>query len=287
MLNKNFFKKYSLFVLGFTLLTILWGAWVRISLSGDGCGQHWPLCNEAILPNSIEALVEWLHRLTSGIAFLFVLILFIFALIIYPKKHLVRKLSSLAFILMIVEALIGALLVLAKLVTIDQSTLRVFVLAFHLINSLILVGALSLCYSASLFDKIKLQKPHVYFLLAFPVLALTGNIASLAATLFPTSSLAQSLALDFAENAHITVQLRPFHPMLAIAFLVALVMVAYSSPAFKSLKWVSVFAFFAVAFGFATLLSLSPVWMKIAHLFIAYMLWIVLVNISFKKTNIL
>ena len=286
MLNKNFFKKYSLFVLGFTLLTILWGAWVRISLSGDGCGQHWPLCNEAILPNSIEALVEWLHRLTSGIAFLFVLILFIFALVIYPKKHLVRKLSSLAFILMIVEALIGALLVLAKLVTIDQSTLRVFVLAFHLINSLILVGALSLCYSASLFDKIKLQKPHVYFLLAFPVLALTGNIASLAATLFPTSSLAQSLALDFAENAHITVQLRPFHPILAIAFLVALVMVAYSSPAFKSLKWVSVFAFFAVAFGFATLLSLSPVWMKIAHLFIAYMLWIVLVNISFKKTKI-
>lgn len=280
MLHKKKFKKYNLFVLAFTLVTILWGAWVRISLSGDGCGKSWPLCNKSVLPHDVTAGVEWLHRLSSGLSFLFVLFLFILALKIYPKQHLIRRLSFLSFALMIVEAFIGALLVLGQLVTHNESLLRVFVLAFHLINSLLLVGALMLCWSSSLFNQIKIKTPGFYFLLAFPILALTGNIASLAATLFPADSLSQALALDFVENAHLTVQLRPFHPFLAVLFTMILGMFAYF---INSLKWVALFAGLAVIFGFATLLNLSPVWMKLSHLLIAYLLWLAIVQISFKK----
>ncbi len=280
MFNKKKFKKYSFFTLVFTILTILWGAWVRISVSGDGCGNHWPLCKQSFLPDDSFALIEWLHRLTSGLCLLFILVLWILSFKIYPKKHLLRKLSSLSFLLILIEALIGAVLVLGNLVGLNESYFRVSVLAFHLINSLILVASLTLCWQASLWDKIKVKTPPFYFLLAFPILALTGNIASLAGVLFPTESLSQALALDFLPTAHITLKLRPLHPLFATLFLIILGVFTFSE---KTLKSIAIFTLFAFLFGFATLVSLSPLWMKLSHLLIAYILWISLVRISFEK----
>ena len=280
MFTKNQFKKYSLFTLIFTILTILWGAWVRISVSGDGCGNNWPLCKQSFLPDDIFSMIEWLHRLTSALSFLFVLGLFFLAFKIYPKKHLLRKLTSLSFLLIIVEISIGALLVLNNFVGLNKSYFRVFVLSLHLINSLALVATLTLCWKSSLWDKIKTKAPQFYFLFAFPVLALTGNIASLAGVLFPTESLSQSLALDFLPTAHITLKLRPLHPLLAMLFLIFVGTLSFSV---KKLKYITFFTLFTVLFGFATLINLSPVWMKISHLLIAYTLWMSLVYISFEK----
>ena len=285
----SFFKKYSLFALVFTLLTIFWGAWVRLSFSGDGCGNSWPLCENQIFPENIKALIEWLHRLSSGLSFVFILVLAVMAFKIYPKSHGARVFSLTSLVLILIEALIGALLVLTGLVGANQETVRVLVLAIHSVNSLLLMGALSLCYKMSLWEKrgekitenLKLEKPLIYFVLLFPLLALTGNIASLAGQLFPSLSLSSALILDLLPSSHISLKIRPFHPLLAISFLLGLGFFAFSN---KSLLAPVLAVLGMVLFGFATLIFLSPLWMKLTHLVLAYSLWIFLLSSSVQKT---
>ena len=278
--TKKGFKSFSFFSLIFTLIVILWGAWVRFSHSGDGCGNDWPLCKGSLTPDSFAALMEWIHRATSGLSLLIVFSLVFLAFKVYPQKHLVRKLSLSTGVLILIEALIGAVLVLASLTGSDSSGLRMIVLAFHLINSLLLVAALTLCWQSAFADKISFKKPHIYFVGIFPLLALTGSIASLAGTLFPSESLMQSFLLDFMPESHITLKLRPLHPLLALGF-VTFCLIAFS----EKKKALAGMAVIALCSGIITLLSLSPVWMKLTHLLIAYSLWIVLVKSSFKFTH--
>ena len=280
--SKLLFRRASLWTLAVVLASILWGAWTRISHSGDGCGDRWPLCGEELLPESGKALVEWIHRLSSGLSLLMVLGLFALALKIYPKGHIVRKFALASLALIIVEALIGAVLVLARLVALDMSAMRVAVLAFHLINSLLLAGALTLCWQAAFAKTITVKKPLIYFALAFPFLALTGNIASLAATLFPAESLSEALAMDFLPSAHIALKLRPLHPFLAAAFAFGLL---WTAAARKDLRLLAAGSLLVALFGFATLISLSPAWMKLTHLLLAYLLWIALVSLSLQKAE--
>ena len=289
-LTASFFKKYSLFVLVFTLLIIFWGAWVRLSFSGDGCGNSWPLCDGNVFPENMKAIIEWIHRLSSGLSFIFVFILWIVTFKIYPKKHGLRWFSFSAFVLIFIEALIGAILVLSGLVGENVEKIRVLVLAVHSVNSLLLVGALTLCYKMSLWEKrgdkitenFKFKKPLIYFVCLFPLLALTGNIASLAGQLFPSESLSSALALDLLPSSHISLKIRPFHPLLAVSFLLGFVFLAFS----KKQLWRPTLAVFGVVlFGFSTLVLLSPLWMKIVHLVLAYILWIFLLDTSIQKSE--
>src|SRR5690349_12098873 len=50
-------------------LLIVLGAIVRISGSGMGCGDHWPLCNGHLFPplDDIRTVIEWSHRLVASI----------------------------------------------------------------------------------------------------------------------------------------------------------------------------------------------------------------------------
>ena len=273
-MNKKFFQKYTFFTLIFTLGVILWGAWVRLSHSGEGCGSDWPLCEGALLPQETSAaFIEWFHRLTSGLSLVFILVLFVLSYKIYPKKHLIRKLSALALAFIFIEALIGAVLVLASLVGSNLSLLRMGVFLFHLFNSLLLVGTLSLCWKGAHFEKLKWKKPIVYFLIAFPALILTGGVASLAGTLFPSESLSEAFALDWLATSHIALKLRPLHPLFAGLFLVFLGVFAQPFQVYKKTFYLFVFAFL---FGLSTLLLLSPIGMKLGHLLIAYILGITL-----------
>ena len=289
-LNPSFFKNYSLFTLAFTLLTIFWGAWVRLSFSGDGCGNSWPLCENKIFPENITALIEWLHRLSSGLSLVFIFVLFALAFKIYPKNHGVRRFSIASFILILIEALIGAILVLSGLVSANAEKIRVLILALHSINSLLLVGALTLCYKMSFWEKrgkkitdnLKLEKPLIYFVGLFPLLALTGNIASLAGQLFPSLSLSSALALDFLPSAHISLKIRPLHPLLAVSFLLGISFFAFSK---KHLIVPALTVLGVALFGFSTLVFLSPLWMKITHLILAYGLWIFLLDSSIQKKS--
>ena len=274
MNSKIFFKKYSLFTLIFTLGVILWGAWVRLSHSGEGCGSNWPLCKGSVLPeNTMASFIEWFHRFTSGLSLLFIIGLFILSLKIYPKKHLVRKLASFALIFILIEALIGAVLVLSSLVGSNSSHLRVGVFIFHLLNSLFLIITLTLCWKGSFSHQIKWKKPLVYFLITFPLLILTGGIASLAGTLFSAKSLNEAYLMDWLPSSHITLKLRPLHPLFAGLFVIFFGVLARP---YKTYKRTFYFIIFAVLFGITTLLLLSPLGMKLIHLLIAYALGIIL-----------
>ena len=277
--TKEAFGKFSLFSLIFILGVILWGAWVRFSHSGDGCGNDWPLCRGQFTPDSFSALMEWIHRATSGLSLLIIFGLVFLAFKIYPKKHIVRKISLAAGVLILMEALIGAVLVLASLTGSDSSSLRVIVLALHLVNSLLLVATLTLCWQSAFSQTMIIKKPHIYFVCVFPLLALTGSIASLAGTLFPSESLMQSFLLDFLPESHITLKLRPLHPLLALGF-AACCLIVFS----EKKKILAGMAVVAVCSGFITLVSLSPIWLKLSHLLIAYILWIVLIQNAFQST---
>src|SRR5579864_5069358 len=87
------FTRYAWGVLGWNLLVILWGAYVRATGSGAGCGAHWPLCNGEVVPRSppVEMLVELSHRVTSGLALVLSIGLFVWALRGYPRGHRVRR----------------------------------------------------------------------------------------------------------------------------------------------------------------------------------------------------
>ena len=273
------FKRFSSFTLVFTLGVILWGAYVRFSHSGDACGSDWPLCRGKLIPDSLPALTEWIHRATSGLSLLLVLGLALCALKVYPPKHIVRKFALSTGVFILIEALIGAVLVLASLTGSDDSGLRVTVLNLHLINSLLLTGGLVLCRQGALGGRAFIKKPFIYFVAVFPLLALTGSVASLAGTLFPSESLSQAFISDFLPDSHITLKLRPLHPLLALGFVLWIFLSAEGKKLFIG---ISSAAFLS---GLITLLTLSPVPMKLIHLSAGYALWIFLVKSAFLFTS--
>ena len=65
---------------GFTYLLIILGAIVRITGSGMGCGEHWPLCNGKLLPPlDLPTLIEYTHRLVAASVSILVLALATYA----------------------------------------------------------------------------------------------------------------------------------------------------------------------------------------------------------------
>src|SRR6187551_827543 len=146
------FARFARALLGYTLGVILFGAGVRITDSGAGCGQHWPTCNGEVLhlPKSLATLIELTHRLTSGVSMLAVLALLIGAFRLYPRGHVVRASAAFSFVMIVIEALLGMLIVLMRWVVHDASFGRIFALPLHLISTALLTAALTWCaYYAS------------------------------------------------------------------------------------------------------------------------------------------
>lgn len=253
----------------YTLLVILWGAWVRISHSGDGCGDHWPLCDGQLIPDFHEkkTWVEYSHRMMSGVYGLFVIYLF-FSLKSSALKS-VRLLNVLLLAFMTSEALLGALLVKGKLVTVDDSVTRLFVMSLHQLNSFMLTGVTYLLYVSLKYSRQRLQISYPWLPVLFMALPLTGAIAALSTTLFPSVSLWQGILHDFSHETHLFVRLRILHPLLASAISIGFILWCYS----KNLNRLALEFLIAMFVGVITLLTLSPVYLKLAHLLIAHVLW--------------
>jgi cytochrome c oxidase assembly protein subunit 15 len=287
-------SKFSLYVLIFNILVILWGAYVRASGSGAGCGAHWPLCNGEIIPSTekIQTLVELSHRLTSGLAFLLVIILFFWVRKSFPKQNIVRKFAAWSLIFMIIEALIGAALVLLKLVGDNDSSHRAAVVGFHLINSFALLAALTLTWSSQ--NKSDSSHSHelthknrewgltpIYVLIfLFAVVSCFGAITALGDTLFPSTSLQEGFAKDFLSSSHFLIKLRIWHPVLAV--ITSILIWIYCthrlntsfSRTFFSLRALIVAQ---IIFGFINLLMLAPIWAQLIHLLFACCCWVSLI----------
>lgn len=264
----------------YTLLVIIWGAWVRISHSGNGCGDHWPLCHGDFIPNLShkKTAVEYLHRIMSGLYG-------IFAIIIYltvrkrPTSRLARTLATSVLVLTIIEALLGAVLVKQNLVTVNDSVFRLIMMSLHQVNSFLLTGSVYLLYRSLLKTEYLISKK---VLTAFILVVTAGAIAALSNTLFPSESLLAGIQQDFQASAHLFVRLRFIHPALAVLFSLYIIYHGY-----KKENFVLVIKFMlAIVIGFITLLLHEAVAIKIIHLLIAHYLWsqILYENLKIKSS---
>src|SRR5688572_7081173 len=139
------FIRYAWVALAMTVLVIVWGAVVRATGSGAGCGSHWPLCNGDIVPlaPTVSTVIEFVHRVTSGLVMVMAVGLVVMARRTFPAGHLARKWSWISLIFMAIEAAIGAGIVLLKLVEGNTSALRAGYVGGHLVNTLLLVAAMT------------------------------------------------------------------------------------------------------------------------------------------------
>lgn len=287
------YAKYAWGVLFYNLLVILWGAYVRASGSGAGCGSHWPLCNGEILPRQpqLETLIEFTHRMMSGIALLLVVGLFIWAWRSFPKGHAVRLGATLSMVFIITEALVGAGLVLFELVAENDSIARAVWMAAHLVNTFLLLAALTLtAWWASGGKAIELKHRGVtgwlllVGLIGTIILGMSGAITALGDTLFPAGSLAEGLRQDTSATAHFLIRLRLLHPTIAVLTSVYLIIVAgriasgnRSDTPRRTARFLSVILVIQLTAGFLNVYLLAPIWMQILHLFLADAVWITLI----------
>ncbi len=287
------FAKFAWGVLTWNIMVILLGAFVRMTKSGAGCGEHWPKCNGEIVPslNSIKTLIEFSHRLSTGLLGILAVTLTIQAFRLFPRKHQIRTGVLVSFLFVIIESLIGAVLVKYKLVNENDSVARAVVMSLHLINTLVLTAALTLTAwwaSGGRPFHIGAQKGQALALgialLTTVVLAITGAVVALGDTLFPAKSLAEGMQQDFSPTAHFLIRLRIIHPILAFTVAAYVIILAITTALGKTDKTTvklsrMVAAYFAVQLiiGLANLLLLAPNWMQLLHLGAANLVWISLV----------
>ncbi|MCI0661039.1 MAG: COX15/CtaA family protein [Acidobacteria bacterium] len=287
------FAKFAWSVLAYNLAVILWGAYVRASGSGAGCGSHWPLCNGEIIPRSsgIETIIEYSHRLTSGLALILVVILFVWALVTFNAKHSTRIGGFLSLAFIITEALIGAGLVLFEYVAENKSMARALWMSAHLINTFLLVAALSLtAWSATLGERLRIREHgainwlFVIALTATLILGVSGAVTALGGTLFPVNSLAEGLKQDLSPTAHILIRLRFFHPIIAIFVSLLLIVLPRLTRAWqrnaltgKIAKSLIALILLQLVAGILNLILHAPIWLQLVHLLLSDLIWISLV----------
>ena len=218
--------RFAWATLCFNVAVVLWGAFVRATGSGAGCGNKWPVCSGSLLETSAQTqtIIEFTHRMTSGVALLMVAILLVWCWHATSKGHWARYSSVLAIVFLGNEALLGAALVLLGHVAQDQSAGRILFLGLHFGNTLLLLGTLALTAAwlqrgterFTLINNRTEVTAVVVGLLAVLAIGITGTMAALGDTLFPATSLHASLFQDFTSDGPALLHFRILHPLLAV-----------------------------------------------------------------------
>src|SRR5512142_825817 len=284
------FARFAWCVLAYHLAVIAWGALVRATGSGAGCGQHWPTCNGQVVPRAaaVETLIEYAHRATSGIALALVLVLAVWARRAYPRGHAARTAAGLSLLFIVTEALLGAGLVLFGWVASDASPGRGWAMALHLVNTFLLLAALALAAGLSGSSspsegarRSALPSLIVAGLLAMGLAGVTGAIAALGDTLFPAASLAAGLRQDLQPGTRLLLRLRLLHPFVAgmaglllIAGVRRAAQVCPQENVRRGAAAVTALIAVELCAGAANVFLLAPVWLQLLHLVLADLVWI-------------
>ncbi len=286
-------RRYGWLVVAYNVLVILWGAVVRATGSGNGCGEHWPLCGGTVVQHwrTVASVIEFAHRATSGIA-----VLALFGLVTWTwrgtaPRHIARVFAAASAVLTINEALLGALLVLLGHTGTDQSPMRAFWLSLHLANTLLLLAALTLTAHFLSRDLGRMrggvQLQFVWLggigLVATLLVGVSGSLAALGDTLYPAHSLAEAFAQDFAPGANWLLHIRWIHPALSLvagAWILFVVARTYRAGDGALASSVVGLLGMQIVLGVADVLLLAPTWLQVTHLLGADLLWISLVVLS-------
>jgi len=298
------FARWAWFTTAYMLSVILFGAWVRISGSGAGCGQHWPTCHGEVVPRSpsLETMIEYGHRLTSGALGLLVLGLAVAA--VRSQRPLVRRYVLLTGLFVLIESALGAGLVKAELVANDASMARAIVVGLHLCNTLLLTACSVLtAWYASVDVAPRLARGSIrmgwWVGAALMLVSATGAVTALGDTIFPKAArFAAATGVGAVEQAawqaehadHFLVQLRAVHPVIAVAG--ALLLLLFARRAAHQLKgptssasrnsklqldlcWLlEALVWSQLGVGVFNILLGAPGWMQLLHLFGAQLVWL-------------
>ena len=298
-------RRFAWSVLAYFIAVILWGTLVRATGSGAGCGDHWPLCNGTVLQHSprLDTMIEFTHRITSALSFFSVVGLMVWTWRATVRGHLARAAAAASVAFTLIEAILGALLVKLGLTAQSQSPIRPAYLALHLTNTLLLLAALTL--TAHLLSRkrgflrsgIRIVAPFgaIACVLVVLVVGVTGSLAALGDTLIPATSLGQAFAQDFSATSGWLVRWRWTHP--TIAFLSSIVLIwllvraahhrpslgaAWDNRALSALVLLLLAAQYVL--GVLDVFMLAPVWLQVAHLLGADVLWVALVVLTARLT---
>ncbi len=292
MQNRRF-ATFAWGVLAFNILVIVWGAFVRATGSGAGCGSHWPLCNGEVFLRApeIETMIEFSHRATSGIALILVAALVPFAWRTFPRGHHVRRMAVISLVFILIEALLGAGLVLLEYVALNASVARAYWVAGHLVNTFLLLAVLTLtAWWGGGAPVMRLRnQPRLLVgtlgaaLVGLLILGASGGITALGDTLLLTAGITPEESPLVAT----LVDLRIYHPLLA--FLVGGLILAAAftarklrpSPDLARLTWwISAFYVVQLLVGALNVALKAPVAMQLFHLFMSDLIWISLILIT-------
>jgi len=294
-------RRFSWGVLVYFIAVILWGTLVRATGSGAGCGNHWPLCNGTVLQHSarLDTMIEFTHRITSGISFFSVVGLLWWTFAGTVRGHLARAAAVASVVFTLIEAIVGALLVKLGLTAQSQSPLRPAYLALHLANTLLLLAALTL--TAHLLSRgkgflrstIRLATPFgaIATVVVVMIVGVTGSLAALGDTLFPATSLGNALVQDFSATSGWLVRWRWTHPTVAFfasIFLIWLLVRASQNSEHWDNRELSAQVLLLLAavytLGVLDVVLLAPLWVQVAHLLAADLLWVSLVVLTARLT---
>ncbi|KAA3644761.1 MAG: heme A synthase [Chloroflexi bacterium] len=290
------FAKYAWFVVGYTIVVILWGAVVRITGSGAGCGSHWPDCNGQIIPRpeEIETLIEFSHRVSSAFSGVLVIVLVIWAFRAFPRKSPVRGWSLAGLFFILVEGWIGMALVRLELVADNASVDRAVWVAGHLGNTFILLATLVVtAWLGARKAQVRWRGDKTLTwlmgiaLIAVILFSSAGAVTALGDTLFPAESLMEGIRQDLDPASNFLIQLRIIHPALAITTSLGLYWLGQYllrrelgdrvKRMVTLLYWVMGTQILA---GFVTVILLAPPYMQVVHLLLADLFWLSLIVLA-------
>ncbi|MGA2806614.1 MAG: COX15/CtaA family protein [Terracidiphilus sp.] len=298
-------RRFAWGVLAYFIAVILWGTLVRATGAGAGCGDHWPLCNGTVIQHSasVNTMIEFTHRITSGLSFFAVVCLVAWTFRGTVRGHLARAAAVASVTFTVIEAILGALLVKLGYTAQSQAPHRPAFLALHLTNTLLLLAALTL--TAHLLSRRKgYLRGNIRLVAPFGALAsvlvvltvgVTGSLAALGDTLFPATSLGDALARDFSSTSGWLVRWRWTHPTVAFVasiFLIWLLVLAAQRPRKGGGHWdnrgLSALVLLLLAgvyvLGLLDVVLLAPLWVQVAHLLGADLLWVSLVVLTARLT---
>ncbi len=289
-------RRFAWFVLVYNVIVILWGAVVRATGSGAGCGDQWPLCDGAAIPQSpqFHTMIEFTHRMMSGGALILIVALLVWTWRATGKGHLARWTAGIALVLVMNEAFLGALLVTVAAHSASVGT-GVLLFSCHLTNTLLLVAALALTaefLSNPRFGATtRLHRGGLVFptlgILATLLVGVTGSLVALGDTMYPSSNLIDAIRQDFSATAPLLLRLRWIHPVsafLAGAFILWLLVQAFrrNAPAKMHTLGMAVLLTLLLQYvlGVFDVLDQQPTWLQILHLLGANLFWIFLVLLT-------
>ena len=288
-------KSYAKFGLLLSILSILAGAFVRATGSGDGCGATWPTCKGKIIPafSDTSELIEFSHRSVSGVLLVVTLIIFTKTRK-FQKDSLVRTVTNYLTFFVIFEALIGAVIVIFEWVGLNSSLPRIIAVPIHLVNTFGLLGSYAILYKILQDDleniKTMFNKKFIFISFLFLLSGATGSITALADVLFPSASFIEGFLADFDRTSEVLTRLRILHPI--ISSILSIVLYVYATEISKkysvSVKSLQILIFIGVFLGVLNVLYNIVLPLSILHLAIADLLWIsyIYVSIDLSKNNL-